>query len=178
MSIFQIIEQHEDAFILNIRYETNTYTNQRWYKCNSRVPGRCAGTGQEYLAGTTVYRPEGNPGNRIQRMLPEAFTDKSGYEPVCTETRECDTCHVELPLTAKYFAHPQNRKEFRTTCRTCMQNERHQRKKETVQAKKEKIVQHKAEGIRTVTFPDTWHPNRDGARSSIKDMLGICSGLG
>ena len=177
--ILRIVDSPEEGvYILDVRQDFVTYENQRWYICTSRVKGRCSQTGIEYPAGTLVYRPTGNPGNRHQRFLPEAFAAIGCAPAETTETRECDTCHVTLPLTVTHFAHPHNRKYYRTTCRACVNIERHAQKLETQRRKKEKLAEHIASGARIITFPDNWKPNREGIRNTMKDYLGICSGMG
>jgi len=177
--ILKIVKQTGDGvYLLDVRHDFVTYESQRWHLCNSRVPGRCSQTGIEYAAGALVYRPTGNPGNRGQRFLPEAFA-AIGHAPAeTTETRECDTCHITLPLTVTHFAHPHNRKYYRTTCRTCVNIERHKRKLETQRRKKERAENPSVEGSRVVHFANDWKPNREGIRNTMKDYLGICSGMG
>jgi len=177
--IIRIVSQTGDGvYMLDVQHEFVTYENQRWHLCASRVPGRCSQTGTEYAAGALVYRPTGNPGNRNQRLLPEAFVTDAGHQATTTEIRECDTCHVTLPLTVTYFAHPHNRKHFRTTCRACVNIERSARKLETHRRKKDLAENPSVEGSRVVHFANDWKPNREGIRNNLKDYLGICSGMG
>ncbi len=178
MTQFEIIDQLADGtYVLNVRHEFRVYPNQRWHSCQARVPGRCAATGIEFKAGATIYKAEGSPTNRSVRFVPQAFLANAKYVPPTTQQQTCDTCGVTLPLTTVYFAHPKNRKEFRTTCRTCTNTERYAKKLETQRTKKEVAEKRTIEGTRLVTFPDNWKPNREGIRNNMKDYLGICSGM-
>jgi hypothetical protein len=81
-------------------------------------------------------------------------------------------------MTKAHFAHPKNKAEFRTTCRNCMNELRYEKKRATEIAKASVPQDDKPANTRLVTFPDSWRPNREGMRSSTKDLLGIKSSMG
>lgn len=182
MAILEILSQPSDtSYILNIRHELCVYSAQHWFLCISRVPGRCSATGIEFKAGARVYRPDGNYGNRAQRLLPEAFVADAKYEPTPIPECTCVTCGAVLPQTPVYFARPRNRNEYSTTCRACSEVRRLQKKREAnkrATEARQRREAHVAAGGRVVHFPDTWKPNREGMRNGLNTILGIKSSMG
>ena len=180
--IIRIVDHPEEGvYFLDIRNDFVTYENQRWYICTSRVPGTCSETGIEYVGGTPVYQPTGNPGNRAQRLLPEAFARILGeeYQPEKPPgDQECDMCHETLPLTVDNFARTKDRKKFGTRCRLCTAKNKSTRKYEIECARRKRAEEAKIAGTKLIKFSDTWKPNREGARNGMKDLMGICSSLG
>jgi hypothetical protein len=55
---------------------------------------------------------------------------------------------------------------------------RYEKKRATEIAKASVPQDDKPANTRLVTFPDSWRPNREGMRSSTKDLLGIKSSMG
>lgn len=187
--ILRVVSNPEyGVYYLDTRYAFVTYENQRWHCCTSRVPGVCSQTGITYPAGVLIYRPPENEANRSQRLLAQALDEflVAGAVVEAVDTvRECDTCHTTLPLTTKHFAHPNNViAVFRTTCRTCVNDEHRVRNRETYIKRKQAIedyIKREQVGLgvsRVVRFPDNWKPNREGMRNTMMDRLGICSSLG
>lgn len=69
------IEQRpgEGLALLSVYDFGQIYSSQLWCRVTARKAGECSATGVSYPAGSLVYRPIGNPGNRSMRFLATAI---------------------------------------------------------------------------------------------------------
>jgi hypothetical protein len=99
--------------------------------------------------------------------------------------RVCTDCKKELPETEEFFGRKKTHANgLQNVCKECRRKENYEQYKKRAEKRRQEVMRLNAErawarsqGVRSVTFPDNWKPNREGLRSNYEDKTGIASSL-